>query len=228
MQYPRVSIILTTYNRPIFLRQAIDSVLNQTYQDLELLIMEDNSDDQEQKEIIFSYWNHPKVWIVKSAIPQNARKDVCRYAHMINHGLKISHGEFIGYICDDDYFVPEKVEKMVRYFDERQDVHVLYGQQRKEYYDENFQKESREEIRPADKILDQAAFNVDHSSVMHRRKVYEDVGDWADGPEYWNAADAEYWNRINSKGYVFHPYNEVLDVHIYHKQSFTNNNWMKL
>ena len=65
-----VSVILTTYNRPDFLEQAIESVLNQNYEDIELLVIDDDSDSPKQQEILMKYWNRPKVWILKSSVEQ--------------------------------------------------------------------------------------------------------------------------------------------------------------
>ena len=126
----RVSVLLTTYNRPDFLRKAIDSVLTQTFQDFELLVLDDNSDNKQQQQILLEYWNKPKVIIYKSNVQPEKRQATVRYATLINEGFKISKGEFIAYLCDDDFWFPQKLEKMVAFLDSNPDKHCVYGQQK--------------------------------------------------------------------------------------------------
>lgn len=225
---PLVSVILTTYNRPQFIKQAIDSVLEQTYTNFELLVMDDDSDDQEQKDILMSYWNIPKVKIFKSSVVDGERKNVVRYAYMANIGLLLSSGDYITYLCDDDFYFPERLEKMVEYLENHEEAEVVYGKQvklkrtpsgRTKRIGERFQ----------DMILDRAAYWVDHSSVMHSRKIYEELGGWDTNPEYWTCADAVYWKIINDAGYKFYPLEFDTDAHIFHDKSMTvKNNWSKL
>lgn len=225
---PKFSVLLTTYNRPQFIETAIKSVLDQTMQDFELIILDDDSDNKEHKKILKKYWNKPKVWILKSSVEKGKRAEVCRYARMINYGLKIATGDYIAYLCDDDFFMPRKLEVCANTLDSKPEIMVAYCKQKLIYVDENNIPTGEVSQRFADRILDEAAFSVDHSSVVHRREVYDLVGPWGDEQCYWNAADAEYWTRINNKGIVFHPINEELDAHVYHTKSYTNNNWEKL
>lgn len=225
---PKVSVLLTTYNRPKFLRTAIDSVLQQEYQDFELIILDDNSDDPEQKQILMDYWNRDNVIVLKSNVKKEDRKKRVRYAYMINEGFKISRGEYIAYLCDDDFWYKEKLAKTIPYLDNRPDINCLYGQQMKKYLDDNGNMMDKQEVRPADRILDTGAFNIDHSSAIHRRHVFVEVGGWDDAPINWDTADAAFFARVAGKGYKFFPYNDILDCHVYHSTSWTQGRWQKL
>lgn len=226
---PRVSVLLTAYNRPFFLKKAIDSVLDQDFQSLELILLDDNSDDKEHLKVLMEYWNHPKVILYKSNIQKEDRKKTVRYATLINEGFKISQGEFIAYLCDDDFWFPQKLTKMVEFLDANPDKSCVYGQQKQIYYNEAMELQPEKEmVRPAELILDNAAFNVDHSSVLHRRKVFEEAKGWDDDGKHWNSGDAAFFERVSALGYKWFPIKEVLDCHAYHHTSWTNDRWQNL
>ncbi|WP_171299517.1 glycosyltransferase family 2 protein [Enterococcus cecorum] len=111
---PIVSVIITTFKRSQSLSNAIESVLNQTYQNIELIIIDDN--DTTSKEAKFVY-NLVKEFKKKD--------DRIRYISMIhnsgacasrNRGISEAKGEFINFLDDDDIFFPNKIESQVKYF----------------------------------------------------------------------------------------------------------------
>ena len=110
---PLVSVLLTSYNRPKMVQEAIESVLNQTYQNFELIILDDNSSEETQK-VLSRYLNGSKVKFYKSDVKDEDRWKEARYAVLFNVGLKMAKGELITYLCDDDYFLPQRLERMVK------------------------------------------------------------------------------------------------------------------
>lgn len=211
---PRVSVLLTSYNKPDMLAEAIDSVLNQTYQDFELLILEDNSPDSGVLETLRRYWADPRVVVFKSNVTPEERPKRVRYAVMANVGLKIARGEYITYLCDDDLYLPHRLERMVERLD-RGGCQVVYGGQQ-------LVREGKPAgTREVGGVLTDAACRVDHSSVMHTAAVAHQVGGWDEEAD-WRTADAAFWSRLNRAGHLFHPINEVLDVHRYHTGSVSH------
>jgi len=95
------SIIMPTYNRATMIAKAIESVINQTYTNWELIIIDDGSSDN-TAEIINSY-NDSRV---KYFFRENRGKSVAR-----NTGIDNSVGEFIAFLDDDDYYLPEFLSK---------------------------------------------------------------------------------------------------------------------
>lgn len=125
----------------------------------------------------------------------------------------MARGEYITYLCDDDYYLPERLGRMVAGIAGHE---VVYGSQRLEY-------DGREiGVRPASEVLSDAFCRVDHSSVMHSRKVALEVGGWDEAREHWRWADGIFWRKLNLAGYKFYPIPEVLDVHRYHETSVTS------
>jgi Glycosyl transferase family 2 len=99
---PLVSIIINNYNYAQFLREAIESALNQTYPALEVIVVDDGSTDQSQ-EIITSYQSH-----IIPIFKQNGGQ-----ASAINTGFSASSGEIIIFLDADDYLLPHTVTQVV-------------------------------------------------------------------------------------------------------------------
>lgn len=104
-----VSAIITTHNRAFLLERAIKSVLAQTYQDMECIVVDDASSDN-TKEICKMY---PVHYVY---IPNEDRRGG-NYAR--NLGIKASKGKYCAFLDDDDYWLPEKIEKQVRLIEEK-------------------------------------------------------------------------------------------------------------
>jgi glycosyltransferase involved in cell wall biosynthesis len=105
--HPLVSILIPTHNRPAYFELALRSALSQTYSNIEVVVS-DNSDDDLTKTCIAPYLDGPRK---------------IRYSRVANSGAiqnfhncyKLSEGEYINYLMDDDLFHPQKIEKMMVY-----------------------------------------------------------------------------------------------------------------
>jgi glycosyltransferase involved in cell wall biosynthesis len=99
-----VSILINNYNYGRFLSEAIDSALNQTYRNIEVVVVDDGSVD-ESREIIGSYGNR-----IISVLKENGGQ-----ASAFNEGIATCRGEIICMLDADDFFHPYKVERVVPY-----------------------------------------------------------------------------------------------------------------
>ena len=106
-----VSIIIDSYNYGSFLRRAIDSALSQTYQSVEVIVVDDGSTD-DSPEIITSYGNRI-VAVLKNNGGQSSA---------MNAGFEMCQGEIIALLDSDDWFEPNKVEEVVEVFIKNPDV----------------------------------------------------------------------------------------------------------
>ncbi|NJN86713.1 MAG: glycosyltransferase family 2 protein [Leptolyngbyaceae cyanobacterium SL_7_1] len=95
-----VSVIIPTYNRADLLSRAIDSVLNQTLTNLELIIVDDGSTDN-TAEVVNSF-NDSRI----RYIPLGKN---CGGGYARNHGIHLATGEFIAFLDSDDVWLPEKL-----------------------------------------------------------------------------------------------------------------------
>ena len=105
-----VSIIIPTYKRPGMLGRSIDSCLNQTYQNIEILVIDDNNPDSsgraETIEFMKKYADNEKIRYIK-------RNKNGGGAESRNEGIKKANGEYIAFLDDDDYFFKDKIEKQL-------------------------------------------------------------------------------------------------------------------
>lgn len=113
MAQPLVSVIIPTYNRCKELRVALDSVISQTYQNIEIIVVDDGSTDN-TREVVSSYTD------VKYLVQNNNGPSAAR-----NTGIKNSHGELIAFLDSDDAWLPHKLEKQVRCFVERPELGIV-------------------------------------------------------------------------------------------------------
>ena len=105
---PTVSVIIPTYNRVHLIRRAIQSVLNQTYQDFEVIIVDDGSTDNTE-EVVKSF-NDPRIRYIRHEKNKGA-------ATARNTGIKAARGKFIAFQDSDDEWLPEKLEKQMKVFE---------------------------------------------------------------------------------------------------------------
>lgn len=212
---PKVTVILTSYNKPGLVGQAIDNVLGQTFQDFELILADDNS-DQATRQVLEKYIHQPRVVYLQTDIAEADRYKTCRYATVINLALQKARGQYISYLCDDDIYYPRRLEVMAEYLDEHPDCFIVYGAQRLKWLSGTFIPLKK--IRPTVGLTWEAAGQVDHNSVMHRKICSDKVGGWDDDKKYWNSADAVFFNKLN-RHWAFYPIEEVLDEHRFHASS---------
>ena len=117
---PLVSIIILNYNHEKFLNQRINSILNQTFQDFELILMDDKSSDNSLK-ILNKYTNHPKV----SHIVVNESNSGSPFKQLVK-GLNICKGSFIWIAESDDYSEPDFLEKTIGLFRKDNKLSLVY------------------------------------------------------------------------------------------------------
>lgn len=105
-QTPLVSVVIPTYNRGELILKTIGSVLNQTYKNIEIIIVDDNSTDNTKK--IISTLSDPRINYIK--LERNTKGREAR-----NRGIMESKGKFIAFLDSDDCWLPNKIESQLKY-----------------------------------------------------------------------------------------------------------------
>jgi len=179
---PRVSVIIATYNWSSVLPYSIGSVLRQTMQDFEILVVGDGcTDDSEQ---LVASIGDPRIrWF---NLPANTRHQSAPN----NEGLRQARGEFIAYLGHDDLWLPHHLEVLVKALDDSDagmahSVVALVDADGAEVVASS---------RPA-----YGAW-APPSCRMHRRSVTEAVGGWRDYREMTVAPETELWLRARKAG----------------------------
>jgi glycosyltransferase involved in cell wall biosynthesis len=224
---PFVTVILTSYNRDTLLRAAIESVLAQTYEDFELFIMDDDSDNPNTHEVLGEFsvesgavaGGKVRVFFEKlNGVDRFARTG---YAVNINKALRFARGEFITYLTCDDIFYPDRLARMVAHLRAHPDHMVCYGvQQLARILPDGTIKLGG--LRDEGPVVKSAACRIDHNSVMHRKECVELCGRplWPENPEVIGCADAGVWQKFEAQGWAFHRVaGGPTDEHRLHKNS---------
>jgi glycosyltransferase involved in cell wall biosynthesis len=108
-----ISVVIPTYNRVTFLKDAIDSVLAQTFLDFELIVVDDGSTDDTPK-LLSSYNNKARVITQTNQGPSAAR----------NRGIEAAKSEWIAFLDSDDVWKPDKLKKQVQFITDNPDIKI--------------------------------------------------------------------------------------------------------
>ena len=115
----KVSVLINNHNYGRYIAEAIESVLNQTYKDIELIIVDGDSSD-ESRDVVNSYVKkYPKLITF-------LQKTTSGQADAINIGYQLSKGDIICLLDSDDYFYPNKIEKIVEYHKHNDTIATSY------------------------------------------------------------------------------------------------------
>lgn len=211
MKNKEVSVILTSYNKPTYLKKAIDSVLSQTYDDVHLIIAEDNSPDLEVYNVINDAVKYnstkKKITFFNSFVKDEDRFKTARYATQINTAVRTySSSKYICYLADDDFYYPDMIQEMINSAEEYSYDAVFCAQH---VLDEDGNIDGGgldgRGVRWFSEPLDRGADKLDHNQVMTTRSLFNIVNGWDDHPHTWSGADAYFFDRIEKKGFKFYP-----------------------
>jgi glycosyltransferase involved in cell wall biosynthesis len=226
----KVTCILTSYNRPVGVVEAIASVQAQTYPNWELIIVDDNSDINTQLILRDIVRRDKRFKLIQTGVKDEDRSKTTRYATCINMAIPHIKGELVTYLTDDDIFYPQRFEKMVEVFRRNSFIHIVYGKQKVVILNNGVV--TNEFIRHLAGITRSPGGRVDHNSFMHRRSCLNIVKGWDDNPTLWSYADAAFFQKL-VKYWDFYPLNFITDEHRLHEngvQSLMNrgeNPWGK-
>lgn len=188
-----VSVIMPVYNDSKFVKEAINSILNQTYKNKEMIVVDDGSDDQNTVEVLTSFGDKIKYY----RLTENSG-----VAAALNFGLEHVSGEFIARMDADDVAMPERLQKQIKFFEDHPDIDVLGTEC--EVIDENGEIAGKmplgyysdSEIK-AKLIFENSLI---HPTIMMRRALID--SGWRYDKAYY-AEDLDLWTRMASKGIKF-------------------------
>ncbi|MDY6934515.1 MAG: glycosyltransferase family A protein [Spirochaetota bacterium] len=211
---PIVSIIIPTYNRAEMLKRAIDSVLLQTFQDFELIVISDGSTDNTDK-IILHYNDDPRIVYIKRDISGGA-------SAARNEGLKIAKGKYIAFLDDDDEWVPDKLELQLPLIENSsKKVGLVYAWM--EYFEDKKPvainaPQLKGNVFP--EMLDKQAIGG-CPTIIIKKEVVDKVGYFDE--ELPRGNDGDYWRRITKHYLVDFTPKVLAKVYIGHDRISVNN-----
>lgn len=206
MNKPLVSIVTPCYNDAHYIHLPIESVLNQPYENFEMIIVDDGSTNTETLQILKQI-RHPKISIIRQ---ENKGLPSAR-----NTGIRAARGEYILPIDADDKITPICLTRSVEVLNSRPDVAMVYGNYRTFGNEERFIATGKFNTY---RILFSNYFVV---CSMYRRSAWEDVGGYTESLEGF--ADWEFWIKFIEKGWLLEKVKEILFMYHKHGASMVGN-----
>lgn len=195
---PRVSVVLTTYNRSEVLAETIDLILAQTFEDFELIICDDASADSTPE-------------ICREYVARDSRVRYLRHdANLgmpgnLNSGVKVARGELVANLHDGDVFDSHLLEEWVRALDACPDAAFVFNSYGVFGPDRELRRVFSEQLEPCNRgsellkiFYRRAGFGSPvWGTVMARRTAYEEMGYFQ--PRFGFISDVDMWMRLAEK-----------------------------
>jgi len=184
---PLVSVVMPVYNGERYLREAIESILSQTYTNLELIIINDGSQDASE-DIIKSYADYRIVYLINE---QNS--GICI---TLNRGLDVARGKYIARMDCDDISMPERLQEQVNFLEQNAEIGIvgsdiiMFGEDREDRYFDF--------VHDKDQCKAGVLFNSPfaHPSVMFRANIIRE-NNLHYNDQYRGREDFEMWYQMS-------------------------------
>ncbi len=180
-----MSIVLPTFNGVKYLAESIESCLNQTHRNLELLVVDDGSTADVRS--VVSGFRDARVRYLRHDRNQGI-------AAGLNTGFRNSRGECLTWTSDDNRYAADAIETMVRFLQKYPEVSFVYADLRLVDDQGNPHGPGILHMKPAQTL---AAANCVGACFLYKRSVYEAIGDY-DGRAFL-AEDYDYWMRVAAR-----------------------------
>lgn len=208
--YGLVSIIMPNYNSAKFIKEAIDSVISQTYKNWELIIADDRSSDESLK--IIQQYNDPRIHIIENDI--NSGAAVSR-----NNAIEIATGRWIAFLDSDDVWDQDKLSKHLQFM-----VHSQAAFSFTHYSVINTENELISIFSPSRDVYDYSTI-LKHCYIGCSTVIYdcEKIGKFYMPAEATKREDFACWLKILKSGEVATCFQECLTTYRVHSNSVSSN-----
>jgi hypothetical protein len=214
---PLVSIIMPVYNGSNYLKLAIDSALAQTYNNIEVIVINDGSNDNGLTEGIAKSYGEKITYLSK----ENGG-----VATALNVGIQNSRGEYLSWLSHDDMYFENKIERQMAYLASIPSSEViLYSDYKAIDANDNLLQTARIACENSFDHKQEFLFNmfkarIHGCSLLIPRKCFSDVGYFDE--KLKTTQDYDLWFKFLQKGYEFRHIPEVLICTRWHKEQGTN------
>lgn len=200
LKEPKLSVVLPVYNCPDYVGEAIDSILNQTMTDFELIVIDDGSKDN-------------SLEIIKQYPDQRIRlftQENQGLAKTLNRGISLARGRYIARQDQDDISLPDRFTKQVSFLDANPDC-ALVGTWAEIWKERSRTNRTLSHPINHSRIKFELLFDSQfvHSSVMFRKEIVEKEGSYSTDKDREPPEDFELWSRLARK-YVLSNIPEIL------------------
>ncbi|MEN6324654.1 MAG: glycosyltransferase [Syntrophomonas sp.] len=211
MNLPLVTVLMAVYNGEAYLKESIESILNQTFVDFEFLIIDDASTDNSR--MLLGKYRDFRIRVVGNS--QNLR-----LAKSLNRGIEMARGKYIARMDADDISLPQRLEKQVAFMESHPEIGVSGS------WLECFGARSQVWYYPDDPgiILSNLLFQnqLGHPAVIMRRELMISKGLFYN-PDYREAEDYDLWARCGEQ-FPLGNLPEVLLMYRWHERQASQSN----
>jgi glycosyltransferase involved in cell wall biosynthesis len=210
---PLVSVIMPTYNHAKFIGKAIDSVLNQTYPNFELIIIDNYSEDDTEK-IVASYEDDRIVYL---KFRNNGIIAASR-----NHGIKHSYGEYIAFLDSDDFWLKKKLELVADHIKKMPNVDLVCHDEWLETDKAGKKRSTYGPYTTYRDLLFKGNCISTSATVVRRQKILE-VGGFSEDMQFNSVEDYDLWLQLACANCRIEYLHKILGVYRVYGQGVTNN-----
>lgn len=198
----KISVIMGIYNCSDTLYDAINSILNQTYPDWELVMCDDGSSDNTYKIAEMFYHQYPdKIKLLRNEHNMGLPAT-------LNNCLKAVTGEFVARMDGDDISLPDRFEKQISFLISNPEIDCVgTGMTR---FDDNGDFDNVYPIENPDKFTLKMYPLCYHATLMMKKSCYDAIGGYVSIPRTLRCEDIDMWFRFASKGFKAANINECL------------------
>ncbi len=201
-----VSVIIPTYGRPHLVGRAIASVLRQTYENIEIIVIDDCSDDNTPE--VIKRFSDPRIRYLRNT--RNLGVSASR-----NMGIKVAHGKYVSFLDDDDELLPKKIAKQLELLTLKKSVNVAYCSSIKMYRDVSIENKAKVRGNIHNYALRSCPNSI--NTLLVKRECFDVIGMF-DESLSGLFEDWDLWIRL-SKRYKFDYVDEPLVIyHLYGEQ----------
>ncbi len=214
---PQISVVIPTFNRATLLKEAINSVVNQTYSNWELIIVDNYSTDDTDS--IVDFFQDDRILITKLHFSGSVSASR-------NLGVNLARAEWIAFLDSDDYWAPTKLEEVVSFINSNVDViyHNVGRFGSSKITSKIKVHKSRKLKSPVylDFLLNGNTIAL--SSVTVRKSILAKIGGMDESRALFGMEDFETWLRIASISENFFHISKVLGYYRIHEGGISNQN----
>lgn len=192
---PQVSIIIPAYNAEKYIQRALKSTLNQAYNKIEIIVIDDGSIDGTAT-LIKSFRDPRIIYLYQKNSGQGAAR---------NHGVRVCNGEYITFLDADDAYLPSKVEEQVMFFRMHPEYDVVYCSAFQYYSQEPDRLYRKKGHFPSGDIFPELLKSslINPNTIMISRKIVDDGIMFSEAKEGRYFDDWSYYLKISRAGYKF-------------------------
>lgn len=215
---PLVSIVIPVYNGSNYLQQAIESALNQTYENIEIIVVNDGSTDGGKTAEIAKSYGERIMYIEKSNGGSSSA---------LNEGIRRMNGQWFSWLSHDDLYKPQKIEKEIEAIMASNEEKCVAIANTCIIDEHSKLKDEIRKIRTSKVYKWSEAFEhlylkyaIDGCSVLIPKKAFQEIGFFREDIIYIN--DMDYWQRLVFNGYSFVALEDILTCTRMHSEQVTN------